>query len=353
MLHAIVSRGLRAMPAMVLMAALLPTAARAQAGSSDPLVEARDARYWLARIHEAAGKRNFQGTFVVTAAGSVASARIVHFCEGRNQFERIESLDGQQRQVYRYNDLVHSLWPHSRVAVVETRQAMGQFPLLLSAGADRIVPFYDVKSVGDGRVAGHEANVLLLQPKDGYRFGYRLWAERTSGLLLRSEVFDERDVVLETSAFSEVLIGVKPRPELVLQAMKRLEGYHVERPALREVDLGREGWVLRELPPGFRHVSSVKRVMNAPAEEQAQATAAQGEFAMAPPAVLQAIYSDGLTYVSVFIEPYMPRWHRREMLMAMGATQTLTRRRGEWWITVIGDVPVVTLRTFAAALEPR
>lgn len=353
MLHALVTRGLRAMPAVLLLAALLPATGGAAQAGGDPLVEARDARYWLARIHEAAGKRNFQGTFVVTAAGSVASSRIVHFCEGRNQFERIESLDGQQRQVYRHNEMVHTVWPHSRVAVVETRQAIGQFPLLLSAGSDHIVQFYDVKSVGDGRVAGHEANVLLLQPKDGYRFGYRLWAERASGLLLRSEVFDEREVVLETSAFSEVVIGVKPRPELVLQAMKRLDGYRVERPALQDVDIAREGWVLRQLPPGFRHVSSVKRLMNAPAEEQPQAAAAQGGSPMAPPAVLQAIYSDGLTYVSVFIEPYLPRLHRREMLMAMGATQTLVRRRGEWWITVIGDVPVVTLRAFSAALEPR
>lgn len=352
MLQTIVARGLRAMPAVVLMAALLPTATRAQTGG-DPLVEARDARYWLARIHEAAGKRNFQGTFVVTAAGSVASSRIVHFCEGRNQFERIESLDGQHRQVYRHNDLVHSLWPHSRVAVVETRQAMGQFPQLLSAGADRIVPFYDVKSLGDGRVAGHEANVLLLQPKDGYRFGYRLWAERSSGLLLRSEVFDERDVVLETSAFSEVSIGVKPRPESVLQPMKRLEGYRVERPTLQEVDIGREGWLLSSLPPGFRHVSSVKRLMAVSGVEQPLPAATQDEFPLTPPSVLQAIYSDGLTYVSVFIEPYMPRLHRREMLMSLGATQTLVKRRGEWWITVIGDVPVVTLRAFAAALEPR
>ena len=69
--------------------------------------------------------------------------------------------------------------------------------------------------------------------------------------------------------------------------------------------------------------------------------------------VLQAIYSDGLTHVSVFIEAYDPARHRREMLMAMGATRTLLRRHGASWVTVIGDVPVATLRAFAAGLEPR
>lgn len=351
MLHAFVARSLRAMPAVVLAAGLWPAVAGAQA--TDPLVEARDVSYWLGRIHEAAGKRNFQGTFVVTASGSVASSRIAHFFEGRNQFERIESLDGQARQVYRHNQLVHSFWPLSRIAVVETRQVMGQFPALLTAGSERIVQYYDVRSLGEGRVAGHAANVLLLQPKDAYRFGYRLWAERESGLLLRAEVFDDRDRVLETSAFSEVAIGVKPRPDVVLQGMKRLDGYRVERPSLQEVDIGREGWVLRQVPPGFRHVSSVKRWMNGPAEEPPAALAEAGNPPPPRPAVLQTIYSDGLTHVSVFIEPYMPTLHRREMLMAVGATQTLVRRQGEWWLTVIGDVPVVTLRAFAAGLEPR
>ena len=66
-------------------------------------------RTWLLRIHDAASRHNFQGTFVVSGGGNVASARITHFCEGANQYERIESLDGRQRRVYRHNDVVHTL----------------------------------------------------------------------------------------------------------------------------------------------------------------------------------------------------------------------------------------------------
>jgi sigma-E factor negative regulatory protein RseB len=55
--------------------------------------------------------------------------------------------------------------------------------------------------------------------------------------------------------------------------------------------------------------------------------------------------------VSVFIEPYDPSRHPRDMHTAVGATQTLMRRHGEWWVTVVGDVPAATLRQFANALE--
>ena len=73
-----------------------------------------EVRAWLLRIHDAASRRNFQGTFVVSGGGGVASARIAHFCEGPNQYERIESLDGRQRKVFRHNDVVHTLWPASQ-----------------------------------------------------------------------------------------------------------------------------------------------------------------------------------------------------------------------------------------------
>jgi sigma-E factor negative regulatory protein RseB len=354
MLSGFVSTGLRAAPALLLAgAALLSPGAKAQADG--PQEHRQDATYWLARIHEAAGKRNYQGTFVVSAGGSVASARIVHFCKGVSQFERIESLDGQKRQIYRHDDVVHSFWPRERIAVIETRQAMREFPALLTAGVDRIAEHYTVEPLGDGRVAGHEAHVLLLRPKDAWRFGYRLWAEQQSGLLLRAEVFDAREVVLEASAFSEVMIGVKPQPERVLQAMKQLEGYDVKRPVLTTTDPAGEGWVFKQMPPGFRHVSSVKRPMAHPTASGQAAEPDTATFDSGPPfgQVLQSIYSDGLTHVSVFIEPYDAGLHRREMLMAMGATQTLVRRQGDWWITVIGDVPPLTLRAFADGLERR
>jgi sigma-E factor negative regulatory protein RseB len=327
-------------PTVLMTMLVWPIAARAQ--GFDTTIDAREAQQWLARIHDAPRQRNFYGTFVVTTGASVSSSRIHHFCEGPNQIEKIESLDGQMRQVFRHNDVVHSLWPTRRLAVIETRQVSGEFPALLSAGVERIAQHYDIRTRGTGRVAGHEAHVLVLQPRDGYRYGYRLWAEKATGLLLRAEVVDDRDHVLEVSAFSDLTLNVKPRADVLLQEMKRLDGYAVQRPALENVDLERAGWVLKQSPPGFKHVASVRRSF-------AAASPSDG----AQPSVLQTIYSDGLTHVSIFIEPGGPDVKRREDLLSLGATQTLVRRQGDAWLTVIGDVPVLTLRAFAAAMEPR
>jgi sigma-E factor negative regulatory protein RseB len=126
--------------------------------------------------------------------------------------------------------------------------------------------------------------------------------------------------------------------------MKKLDGYRVVRPLLTPTRLEAEGWTMRQVAPGFRQVSCVSRQIDPPGETSG---------ASASPPVVQSIYSDGLTYVSVFIEPYRPERHTRPFLAAVGATSTLAQRRGDWWVTVVGDTPQATLKLFAAALERR
>ncbi len=315
----------------------------ATASASAPL-GVGEVRAHLMRIHNAAKERNYQGVFVVSAGGSMSSARITHYCENGNQFERIETMDGQLRRVFRHNALVHTLWPERREALVDRRESLATFPGLLQGGEDGIADSYLVRPQGVDRVAGHEADVLLLQPRDDQRYGHRLWAERATGLLLRAEVLDAREQVLESSAFSEVTIGVRPQPEAVLKPMKRLEGYHVHKTAMTVTTLEDEGWRLDSPVAGFRQVSAVKRplagigVPNGAGESDAQA--------------VQTTFSDGMTSVSLFIEPYDASRHEQQIIGALGATQTLTRRKGDAWITLVGDVPAPTLKRFAEALRP-
>jgi sigma-E factor negative regulatory protein RseB len=322
-------------------ATLVASSVWAQASAPAGDAPTRDVRAWLLRIHEAASHRNFQGTFVVSGGGAVSSARIAHFCEGPNQFERSEALDGQARHVYRHNEVVTTLWPANKTAMIEQRDSLAQFPALLQAGGDRIAEFYDVRPQGAERVAGRDADVLLVKPRDTFRYGYRLWADQASGLLLRADVIGERNEVLESSAFSDVTINVKSHPESVLLPMKKLDGYRFVRPVLTPTRIEAEGWTMRDAVPGFRQVSCVKRPM-AGANRPEKAGEQQA---------LQSIFSDGLTYVSVFIEPFDPQRHTRPMQASVGPTQTLMQQQGDWWVTVLGDVPPATLRLFAKGLE--
>jgi sigma-E factor negative regulatory protein RseB len=319
----------------------LPLATVEAAAIPPPATASRELMAWLMRIHAAASRQSFQGTFVVSTDGVVSSARIAHFCVGANQFERIESLDGQARRVLRHNDRVYTVWPATRSVLIEERNLIASFPAVLQAGEAQIDDFYEMRVGETGRVAGRDADQLIVSPRDALRFGYRLWADKATALLLRVEVVGDKAEVLESSAFSDVTIGIAPHPDRVLQAMKQIDGFRVLKPVLTPTRFDAEGWSMRLAVPGFDLVSCVKRPLDG----------LPGDDRDPEIEVLQAIFADGLTYVSLFIEPYHPERHHRDMLTSIGATHTLMRRHGQWWVTAVGDVPGATLRRFDSALE--
>lgn len=310
----------------------------AQAWAQQP-APADDPAAWLSRIQRAAANRSYEGTLSFSAGGSVSSSRIVHICAGQQSYERIEALNGEVRRQYRHNDQVLTLWPQSKLAVLEQQAPVAAFPALPAAGL-RPVDSYELRSMGVDRVAGHEADVLLFKPRDALRFAQRLWTERESGLLLRADTIGPRGEVLESSAFSDLVIGGKLSADRVVAPMRKLDGYRTVRAQAVRAQLDAEGWALSRPVPGFQLVSCVKRPLDAAADG---AAASQ---------VLQSVFSDGLTHVSVFVEPYDAARHR-PMRTSAGATHTLMTRRGDWWLTIVGDVPMATVQQFETLFERR
>jgi sigma-E factor negative regulatory protein RseB len=66
---------------------------------------------------------------------------------------------------------------------------------------------------------------------------------------------------------------------------------------------------------------------------------------------MQWVFSDGLASVSVFAEPFDAKRHGTEGGMSTGATHSHSRRQGDFWLTVVGEVPAQTLRQFAQHIE--
>ena len=341
--------------AVSLVASLAVTAAllqplTAQAADNDALLR-------LERMRSAAMTGNYRGTMVFSTGGSISSARVWHYCVGDQTYERLEAQDGRQQRVLRHNDELRTYWPQTHRVVLERRVPLAGWSAKPQAIEERALDSYALRVEGQARVAGREAEVLLLEPRDALRYAQRLWTDRATGLMLRADVLGAGNAVLETAAFSEIEIGVKPDPQRVLQDMRPIDSapraraaartgnavtaaagdWRVLRPQQRSTQLETEGWTMKAGVPGFRLASCAVRGIESDGEEVS---------------VLQAVYSDGLTHVSLFLEPYRAGRHHDAARAQLGATRTVTRRLGEHWITVVGDAPAATLKRFADALEP-
>ncbi|OUM03049.1 MucB/RseB C-terminal domain-containing protein [Variovorax sp. JS1663] len=297
---------------------------------------------WLQRMHAASRQRSYAGTFVVSAAtGNLSSARIWHVCEGDLQLERIEVLSGPPRSTFRRNDHVMTFLPEAKVVKSEKRENLELFPNLLGAPDSAIGEFYSARVVGKDRVAGFDADVVQLEPRDGLRFGYRVWSERRSGLVVKLQTIDGESRVIEQSAFSELQLDPPVKAHVLAQMMSSTAGYRVEKSELERTTPGKEGWALRKPIAGFKPVSCYRRAMGSSADGK-------------PGHTMQWIFSDGLATVSLFVEPYDAQRQSREALLSLGATYTLSRRLtdkdGDWWLTAVGEVPPQTLDAFAQSL---
>jgi sigma-E factor negative regulatory protein RseB len=325
----------------LVLATLLPAQAQVPA-TSPPAAQSQVADMqvsdWLFRVHEASRVSAYVGTFVVSANGILSSARIWHVCDGEQQVERIDALSGPPRSTFRRNDQVLTFLPDRRVVVVEKRESLGLFPNLLQSRDASWAQFYRVRSIGRERVAGFESDVVQLRPVDRLRFGYRVWTEKKTGLVIKLQTLDEVGQVREQVAFSELQLDAPLSMSKLNQMMGNTAGYQVETPELVSTSAVAEGWRLKQAVPGFKPMSCYKRLLGTTADGRRENT-------------LQWIFSDGLASVSLFIEAFDARRHAPSGSTAMGATHTLSNRFGDWWVTAIGEVPLHTLAVFMQGLE--
>lgn len=299
---------------------------------------------WIQAVRQAAQRVNYQGTVVYQSSGEMRSSRITHLFDGTHSHERIQTLDGKPREYIRRrsdaSDQVQCFIPETRRIVVEHRNVDDSFPGLSNASPEEILERYTLKLGDVERVAGIECQMLTLEPKDTARYGYRLWVDRASGLLLRAQTINERREVIEQIAFTDVRIGEKI-DRAKLRPSWSTEGWSIERSDYRKADLSQHGWLV-PAPAGFRKTREVARRIG-------------GSDAM------QAVFSDGLATVSVFIEPHSllsvpgaaSQMPSGDALQIHGPTSAFSRRVGDSLVTVVGEVPPSTVRSVAGSVEFR
>jgi sigma-E factor negative regulatory protein RseB len=292
----------------------------------------RTAAQWLQTIQDAAQRLNYSGTIVYQRGSDVRASRLVHYFDGAVVHERLQMLDGRPLEFIRRDNVVQCLIPEARRIVVEERRGGDAFPVLTSAAPADILAHYDLRHGEVARVADRDCQILHLEPRDALRYGYRLWVDLTSGLLLKSQTLNDAQQVIEQITFTEVRIGEVGDPAR-LQPSWSTEGWQIERKDASPADLARAGWAIR-VPEGYRALSAVHRLLKG------------------RPAV-QAVYTDGLATFSVFIESIVGE-PPNESTMQRGPVNAVARRIGDAFVTVVGEVPASTVRSVAVApRQPR
>lgn len=289
---------------------------------------AAEAQDWLQRLAEAERGQNYQGTFVYERNGSFSTHSVWHRVEeGGVVRERLMQLDGPAQEVLRVDGRAECVSGTLSDQVIDSQSWPAR-----ELNANQLAEWYDLKVIGESRVAGREAVVLGLLPRDQHRYGVELHLDRESGLPLKSLLLNDKGQLLERFQFTRLDIATVPSDE-ALQPSAKCRPVRVTETKTAAAETWRSDW----LPPGF--VLSRTTLRRSPASDEQVAC---------------LLYDDGLARFSVFMEPLRGA-SVEDTRSQLGPTVAVSRRLstgdGDVMVTVVGEIPLGTAERVALSMR--
>lgn len=302
-------------------------------------VSGEESRAWLVQMSKAFANHNYDGVFVYSHGSSMETLRIIHQVKDGVERERIVRLDGPVQEIIRQGEKVTCVHGSDWNGNINHKIPLGPFARAFVRDMSELGDSYELVDKGEGRVAGRSARVLLIKPTDDYRYGYRIWLDEQSGLLLKS-VLVHRRKVLERFQFthlnidadideSELEVGITGETMVHYPLLSHQEALVESKPL---------NWTLNWLPSGFK----MSMQGSHPKHEDGSG-------------VDTITYTDGMAAFSVFIEKIGDQKYD-EVSAQKGATVAVTRivnyPDGDHLVTVVGEVPMKTAKRIALSIVP-
>ena len=315
---------MRALPLLSLLIGSCMTVPALAANSSPQASE------WLSKLAQAEQKQSYQGSFVYERNGSFSSHDIWHRVDDGKVSERLLQLDGAAQEILRVDGKVECV-SGALVSGVTTPADAAQRVL----DPLKLMGWYDLSVAGKSRVAGRDAVIVTLTPRDQHRYAFELHLDRNTGLPLRSLMLNDKGQLLERFQMTR-LDTTKPPSDDDLRPSASCKPVQRVAPASSD---SVAGWRSDWLPPGFELVnSSVRR------DPKRDST------------VSSLMYDDGLARFSVFLEPVKDD-AGTDVRTQLGPTSAVSRRlntpKGKVIVTVVGEIPLGTAERVALSMRPQ
>lgn len=305
-----------------------------------------DPRRWLDEMDRAFAELSYDGIFSYYAGQELATLRIVHMVVDGEQRERLVHMNGAPRQIIRRGEeLICMVEPGDALLALRDTIPAGPFAGAFVRSYNRLSDYYGLSFFGEDRVADRAAVRLAVTPRDAHRYGYRLWLDRETRLLLRSELIDVNGERLEIFQFNQIRLGDEVDPAALepddrdgaLISHLTLAAKAAESVAEQDVR-----WEAGWLPDGFALLAA--DVREAPGSKRP---------------VTRMMFSDGLAAFSVFVED-QPEPDAGSMESRDGATVAVAHRlavpageaaAGAPLVTVVGEIPPPTAVEIARSIR--
>ncbi len=279
---------------------------------------------------------NFSTSFVVVKNNQAEPYHWLHGLtkadKNGNQvdLEILALLNGPRRDILRIDNTVSYIEPEYAPYSISSSHISGPIPAVFGQDISVLEKNYHFVSVGKSRVLGRVAQLIRIVPKDTNRFGYWIWLDQQSNLLLKLAIITRKGQLLEQIQFTHLEITND-----ISEHLKYLQS--TDLPKIIDIATTQEktdlAWQVSWLPSGFKKVKSNRHRINANKQ-----------------AVEFMLFSDGLVDVSVYVNPSQDKQRATEFAYD-GATLVLNQIVNNVEVSVVGKIPVATAKNIVNSVR--
>lgn len=295
----------------------------------------KEALALLDRMSAAMKTLNYEGVFVFIHGKQMELMQIVHSNTDGIEKERLLSLAGTPREILRNKDKLVCILPDSKSVMVEKSRPKNYLPSGLQRVTSELKRYYNFSVVGKERMTGRQATVIDVHPKDPYRYGYQLWLDEDTGMLLKSDLVNEQGEAVEQIMFTEIAIK-EHIPDERLEPTISSKGYEwFKHDKLVEADEKQPSqWEVMRLPAGY--MQGMHGTHGLPTSRMP---------------VEHLMFTDGISSVSVYIEEMSKSKPMMKGFSRIGAVNAYTTVRSNYYVTVVGEVPKAAVKLIADSVR--
>ncbi len=284
---------------------------------------------WLAQMVDKQRDLTYRGRFVYVQGQNIESMEILFQRQQGKEQQRLTALNDTPREIIVGEDGKTYVVTSEGITASRTQRNANaaSFPLAHQDNLERIRSTYALELRRTGRIAGRAAVNIAVLPRDAYRFGYDLWLDRETAVVLRSALLDEKQQPIETMTFTDFMpIDAVTSPYFAVHSQGQPLVHET-----RELPPSNPPLKFGGLPSGFQPVSQ-RRYQQLPNEATVE----------------QVVLSDGLATVSVFLERLASPLEGPYRLGVMSAYGKVT---DNLQITALGEVPLATVAAIVNNLQ--
>jgi sigma-E factor negative regulatory protein RseB len=277
----------------------------------------------LDRMSHSLRETSYQGVFTYQHGSAIQSMRIRHSVQGNMESEEVTRLSGTATRVVRTEHPLDCIHPgHKLVRIGKMYSQSGD-----NCG---IAALYRLTVGGQLRVAGRQAVLLHVVPRDMYRYGYQMALDTDTGLLLKTQTLALDGKVLERFQFADLQIGNFEGEGTQVDVMHQAShpNHAAQPPASSDSP---DVWQVRWVPEGFVLTDG------------------------SPDSRSDKTFTDGLALFTVFLESMTELTQPGEGRARQGGTTAYTRGMAvagrPVLVTVLGEVPIRTARMVADSVQ--